>query len=299
MARSVSNPIVSERLLLAACLALGCFAAPISARADAKQCIASNEKGNTLRKEGKLAAARDAFAVCAVESCPKMIREECGRLLTQVNGVIPSLVFAVKDASGNDTSRVKVSIDGVDVAQSLDGRGIPVDPGEHRVVLTAEDGSSKEFSVVAREGEQNRRVDVDFQKPQSEEVEPTAPATEPSAPAETDQPTKSGPPVAAWILGGVGVVALGGFAYFALDGKKKENDLESECAPNCPQSDVDDMRKSYLFADIALGVSVVSLGAATYLFLTSSPKKQPSAGVGIPSVKVSPRSAGLTWGGTF
>lgn len=295
MAPSVSNRIVSERLLLVACVALGCFVTPGQARADAKQCIASNEKGNSLRKEGKLAAARDEFAVCAVETCPQMIREECGRLLTQVNGVIPSLVFAAKDAAGNDTTKVTVEIDGVEVAKSLDGRGIPVDPGEHRVVLKAADGSEKELSIVAREGEKNRRVDVDFQKPSADEP---VPVEEPDAPPESDQPTKTGPPVAAWILGGVGVVALGGFAYFALDGKKKENDLESNCAPNCAQSKVDEMRKSYLFADIALGVSVVSLGAATYLFLSSS-SKQPKAGVSAPTVAAGPRSLGVSWGGSF
>ncbi len=295
MARNVSNRIASERALGLLCLALA-FATPRAAHADAKQCISSNEKANALRKDGKLRAARDEFAACAVDSCPKMVREECGRLLTQINAAIPSLVFAATDANGNDITKAKVELDGENVTDSLDGRSIAVDPGEHHVVLTTEDGITKEVDVVAREGERNRRVDIKLASP-SEEPEPPVVAPTPQEPPAQDS-SRGGPPVAAWILGGVGVVAVGGFALFALDGKSKEKDLKDQCAPNCDQGHVDKMRKSYLFADISLGVAVVSLGAATYLFVSSSPKKE-KVGVTPPVIAVGPRSAGVSWGGRF
>jgi hypothetical protein len=76
-------------------------------------------------------------------------------------------------------------------------------------------------------------------------------------------------PTAAWVLGGVGAAALGSFVGFALSGRAKENDMMSSCAPYCSQQDEDTMRRRYLVADISLGVSLVSLGAAAYLVLSS------------------------------
>jgi hypothetical protein len=77
-------------------------------------------------------------------------------------------------------------------------------------------------------------------------------------------------PTLSWILGGVGVVAAGAFAYFAVSGRSQETDLANTCSPRCPSDDVTGLRHSYLAADISWGVGVVSLGAAVLLALRSS-----------------------------
>jgi hypothetical protein len=74
------------------------------------------------------------------------------------------------------------------------------------------------------------------------------------------------------ISGGVAVVALGAFTYFALSGNAIQSDLEA-CKPNCQNpDDLDRMHARYLMADISLGVALVSVGVGAYVWL-----KEPKA----------------------
>jgi hypothetical protein len=68
---------------------------------------------------------------------------------------------------------------------------------------------------------------------------------------------------------GIGVVGLAGFVTFASLGKSEQRELEATCAPDCVRGDVDAVRTKYLVADVSLGVAVVSLGVAGYLWLTA------------------------------
>ncbi len=88
------------------------------------------------------------------------------------------------------------------------------------------------------------------------------------------QPSK--PPVVAYVLAGVGVAALGGFAAFAITGKSAQSAMDG-CKPNCTRAQLDKMRLRYLLADISLGVGVVSLGAGGYLYFSASREPSGSA----------------------
>ena len=73
-----------------------------------------------------------------------------------------------------------------------------------------------------------------------------------------------------WLTAGVLLgVGLGGFAYFGYRGLSTKSDLDDQkCKPACPQERVDEGNRQFLIADISLGVGVVALGAATYLWLS-------------------------------
>jgi hypothetical protein len=75
-------------------------------------------------------------------------------------------------------------------------------------------------------------------------------------------------PGSAIVLGAAGVLALGGFAYFAASGVSSENELASKCAPTCDPSQVDPIKRRYLVADVMLVSGVLALAAATWIFLT-------------------------------
>jgi hypothetical protein len=123
-----------------------------------------------------------------------------------------------------------------------------------------------EQAVVVREREKGRSVMVDFgSQPQA------APPEAPPAPSGG----KGGPPLAAWVLAGVGAVGLGGFAYFGLTGASDASNLRNTCAPRCSSSSVSDVRQKLLFADISLGAGVVSLAVAGVLLLTSGHHEEP------------------------
>ena len=81
---------------------------------------------------------------------------------------------------------------------------------------------------------------------------------------------------------------LGAFAFFALTGKSDEDGLACADTKTCTDDDIDPIKQKYLFADIGLGVGVVSLGLATYFFL-----KPLGRGEGMLRLKTVP--GGCTW----
>jgi hypothetical protein len=274
MAASVSTWSVSEprraarharplgaALALALALTVLLRARPAAAE-DAASCIAANDSGNDFRVRGQLIAAKAEFLKCTAASCPEIIRQECAGAVTRVEASTPTIVIAVTDADGKDVSAGRMFVDGVERADAHTGRSIALDPGEHRIRFGASDGRGAEASFVAREGEKNRTVRIALPGAAG----PRSPATVvPGDRTDSDKPSWT-----AWAAGGAGVAALGSFALFALSGKAQERDLEQRCAPDCPDAEVDELYRKYLFADVSLGVSVVALGVATYLFLESS-----------------------------
>ncbi|WP_437932449.1 hypothetical protein WMF37_25380 [Sorangium sp. So ce291] len=88
---------------------------------------------------------------------------------------------------------------------------------------------------------------------------PTAPTAPPAPPAV--------PPLA-WAAGGLGVAGLGVFAVVGALSLDAEAELRATCAPRCPGDDVRAIRVQHAVADVGLGVGVVALGAAAWLYLT-------------------------------
>jgi hypothetical protein len=134
--------------------------------------------------------------------------------------------------------------------------------------FVAESGATTEQTLVARQGEKNRKVVVEFHTKAPPATQPPPAIPSASSSEEPDSKATRPTPVLVYVLGGVGVAALGSFAFFAASGKQKENEMFDECAPGCPQEDADSMRTRYLIADVSLGVSLLSLGTATVLYFT-------------------------------
>jgi hypothetical protein len=73
--------------------------------------------------------------------------------------------------------------------------------------------------------------------------------------------------VLAYVFGGTALVALGAFSVFALKGIRDRAALIDDCKPSCASSDIDRVHNTFLVADVALAVGLVSGGLATYFFL--------------------------------
>jgi hypothetical protein len=262
-------------------LALACslclLAAPSLAQTGGKhneikqQCAAAYVEAQTLRKEGALLSARDKLITCGRDECSSAIKNECAQWLSEVNASIPSIVVVAKDQAGKETLAVKVHVGGSLVKDGLDAKAIELDPGSHLLRLELAGAAPIEQEIVLQEGRKHRLVEVSWQTESSAVV---APPAEPELPP--DRPiAEPGPPVLAYVLAGVGAVALAGTGYFWLTAASDKSDLDS-CKPGCDQEDVDAVEQKRLFGDIALGVGIVSLGAAAYLWLGSS-KAAPAA----------------------
>jgi hypothetical protein len=232
-----------------------------AAEPDLAACVGTYEQGQQARRHGELRRAREELLVCARAPCPKEMWPDCQQWLEEIEQQMPSVVLAARDRGGHDVIDAKVYVDGAPFADRLDSRAVDIDPGEHTFRFVWGGRPPIEERVTVREGEKARVLTVEF------ESRPSAPPPSPSSTASPRRVRHVAP--GAWVAGGVGVAALGAFAYFGLTGRSEYFNLEHVCAPYCSSSTVAPTRTKFLVADVSLGVAVVSLGVAAYLFLAS------------------------------
>jgi hypothetical protein len=202
---------MTRAFLLAAAVGLSFTAVspPVHA-ADAKaECIAAADQGQSLRDEGRYGLARETFARCARDVCPKVVAQSCNRWLHETDEATPTVVLGAKDDTGQDLTNAQVTLDGSLLAESLDGKPVQVDPGQHIFRFTRPGSDPAEATVVLRAGERNRVIGVTLKPPVAVTSEPPT-AGEP----EPGPSFFSRRNVTSLSLLVLGAVAIGGGAYF-------------------------------------------------------------------------------------
>ena len=232
--------------------------------ADGDPCLVAPVDGQKLQRAGKLLEARERFEVCAVKSCPSEIVDSCVRWMKQVDDALPSVVVAARDEKGRDLTDVRVSIDDGAPAD-LGARATRLDPGAHRFVFRRDGSADVEMQVVLREGEKNREVLATFRAPAD-----LAGATPTESAAQSERPV----PALVWVVGGLGVAAVASFATFGALGVAERN--ADHCDTGCTQDQKNGVDSKYLVANISLGVGVVALAVATWLYLSRPAVVAPS-----------------------
>jgi hypothetical protein len=261
-------PAALTALAPAAALVLG--ASPALAAEPAKvACARAAEDGQRLRAAGQLREALSRFTVCAQERCPGLIRTDCSAWRVEVDAALPSIVVRATagEAPGRELLDVEIEVDGEVATRRLDGRALPLDPGEHRFVFRAPGRARVERSVLIRVGEKHRLLEVALPPEGSPLATPPArvdvASAAPAAAAPRPPRPRAGPGV--WALAGVGAVGLAGFAYFGLTGYADVRSMRTGCKPGCPPADVDAARTKLLVADLSLAAGLVALGGAAWL----------------------------------
>jgi hypothetical protein len=230
------------------------------AHADEKgACVDAYKEAQVRRNAGALRQAREALLVCSRDACPAIVKSDCVPWLGEVTRGIASIAVDAVGADGKPIDDVTVSADGELLASRLDGRAIDVDPGERVLRFESAGAPPVELRVLLKHGERDHPVRVTFAgtsgPPPSDRL--------PHEAAADARPI----PTSALVFGGVGVLGVAGFALFGLAGNAKKSDLDaSGCYPACSPSDVSTGKTDYIVADVSLGVGVVSLALATYLF---------------------------------
>ena len=214
-----------------------------------QQCLDAHVQAQEVRQAGKLRLAREYLKMCAHPSCPALVKDDCVPWLAEVSKQIPSVTVELQ-AEGLDPTGARVLLDGEAI---LPGNTVEVDPGEHTIQIEAEGHEAFRRTLRVEEGKQERVIGALRRK---EEAPPPA------------EPRSRTVPL---VLGGLGVVGLGAFAYLGITGKSQEEELKL-CKPFCDPARVDAVSRRYLVANVALGVGVVALGTATYLWLRKPPK---------------------------
>lgn len=252
-------------------------------------CLEQHVNSQRLRQERKLLEARDALVSCAGYECPVIVRRDCLNWLEELRREVPSLVFRVS-VDGRSTADAKVFLDGELVAEQLDGRAIEVNPGLHTVRYEVGALPPLEQEVIVTEGERFRVVEGAFVSPV--EAEPEAPAAGTGQPPPATEVQYERPvPMAAYVLGGVGVAALATGAGFGVATLTLESDMKKRCADRCTQDAIDALEQRALIADIALGVGAASVVAAGLIYFL-----RPERPVNSPEVDVAvgPHSVGAS-----
>ena len=245
-------------------------APPADPQSEVTVCVQAAEEAQSLRSEHKLLAARARFLACAQAACPAVVRSDCSVWLSDVERLLPSVVVSAKDSHGAELIDVRVLVDGELLTNRLDGLAQPVDPGIRLFRFERQGVAPVEQQVVIREGERGRRLSVLLAAPDPKPLPPVQP------PAPSGPPY---PPVATYVFGGIGVAALGSFAYFGMKGRGNASELAKGCGKDktCTEDQVAPVRTQLLVADVSLGIGLVALGTAVYFLVANAPpKKKPS-----------------------
>jgi len=259
---------------LGVCAALVLATAASPALADAKACSESFEKAQYLKKDGKLTSAREQALVCAREGCPGFMRDECTKMVGEIDAAQPSVIFAVRDAKGADLADVRVEVDGAAFAERLNGSAMPLDPGEHTLRFQHAGDAPLEQHVIIRITEKNRVISAQF--PATAQTSSTT-TTEQSSSARSTR----GPLWPGFVVAGVGL-ALGGVSIaLGLDAQSTVNRMRTTCAPACAHSDVSAVDTQLIVSDVLLVAGIAAVGVATVLFILRPGGHEERATVGI------------------
>ncbi|MGC4091036.1 MAG: hypothetical protein QM756_24810 [Polyangiaceae bacterium] len=278
--------------------------AALAADPSTSDCLTAHEASLKADTEHKLRSERKELLICAARSCPNDIRKECLRRVDEVNASMPTLVFEVKDAAGNDLSAVRVTVDGEVLAERLDGTALSIDPGEHTFAFESAGQPSVNKRLMIRESEKDRRETVQLvaaaepapanaslAPAASPVTAPPAPAPAPASPASEPSSSFPGQRVAAIVSAGVGVVGIGVGSVFGLTAMSRKKDAEKVCPDVC-EDDAGvkawkDARSAGNLATVGFIVGGVGLAAAAVLWFTAPQTSgQAQVGFGLDGVRV-------------
>jgi hypothetical protein len=275
-----------------AAVAVGCLAAVsfASGRAAAQEptkqeCVAANESAQDLQRSEKLLEARGQLQTCAAKACPRAVRQDCTDRLHAVESALPTVLFVLKDAGGEDVTPATLTVDGVLVPAALEGTPIPIDPGQHTLTFSLQRRAPVVLRLSLNEGDHVQR-EVLFKAP-------AAVAARPATDGPGEAPAIAGVPAAprseshtgfvrrlGWTAIGAGAAGVVLGSVFGFIGLGKQSSLKSACQGNgaCPpssQSDIEALHVDAVASNISFGVGILGLGTGTALLLIFPEATQP------------------------
>jgi len=291
------KPEGRPRLVGIACAVCACLAGPVHAQDDAKRaCASAFSSAQRLMRSGDLLEAKKKLVLCGGPDCPEIMHADCQQWLSSVEASMPTVVFQVSSAAGTSPEAVRMSLDGAE-AMALDGRALPVNPGEHEVVFEANGFRTSSRHIVVSEGEKLRRELVVLEPTPVPKVTTELPAKRlvtSSQPARAPASRHLTVPV---IVAASGAVLAGaGAVYFGLKARSDERDLDT-CRPSCTRDTVDHVKYQYVWANLSIGLAAAGVTTATVLWLASG--KSAASTTTTVGLNAGPNLLGLSATGSF
>lgn len=192
-----------------------------------------------------------------------------------------------------------VKRDGLFVGRGSIGLPIAVDPGEHVITASAPGFEDWSTSITIAADNDAKAVTI----PPLRKKEAGA-----GAPSEGEETSSSPRRIAGFVVGGVGVAALGVGAVFGILAIGDKSDAD----PLCPDkkcsaagfAQIDAASQKALVSTIGLGLGVAAVGAGVALIVTGGPSKTGAARGAAPIIarvfpSAGPGGGGLTVAGSF
>jgi hypothetical protein len=229
-------------------------------------------------RQGKIATAWTEFkeALGAAKQDARQDRIDAAQEhIAALEPKLPFLTLSVTSAAPGQ----EVHLDGNAIRQAAWGTPVAIDPGAHELKATAPGRKPWQGAFTVAVGERLTQTVPAL------DVQPDAPVAAATSSSPTqDQPKSagSGSKTAGFIIGGVGVVALGVGTAFGIRALSKKADSDEECPTDttCSEDGVtynDQAKTAAWIANIGIGVGLVGIGVGTYLILTSGGREERSA----------------------
>lgn len=245
------NRVLRPRLhFLLLLLLLNLFSVGAGAQDMVDQCISASSSGQRLRDAGDLIGAEQKFVLCASISCPQVIRRDCQEWVSELGPGIPTILIQLK---GESSEKGRVLLDGRQIRVS--SAPLRLNPGRHELVweIDGRESATQYFTVEA--GMARKTV----------ELTPGAVIIKPEVPPPVQAEREPLIPTASWIVGGVGVAAIGAFSVLGILAKTEYDRLAGTCMTSCTDAEISQAKSLAIAADVALGVGVASIATAVVL----------------------------------
>jgi hypothetical protein len=236
-------------------------------------CLQAHRDSQRLMRSASLIEAKHAMATCAARICPALVQTDCAGWLTDIDREIPSVVLRVR-VDGIERYDATVKVNGADIADAL-GKPLALNPGRYEFEVHEKGFAPQNRTVELAQREKYKFVAVDFTTPRESSTESRRVPEASQAPPAPKRPV----PTLTWVLGGIGIVGLGGFAALATTTVNRENALRDSCAPECDDKDARALKIRYLAGDISLGVGAAALVGATVFYFTRPVARSDKAGL--------------------
>lgn len=190
----------------------------------------------------------------------------------------------------------KVTRDGVSLGRASLGIALPLDPGEHVIVVTTDGGTREQKVTVVRGDHKAVTLELPVSGPSSTTPTPVAQPTI----AQTVEPPPKDEPKASSHVGfslamlGIGVAGLGAGAITGALTIGKKADIDKHCIGTVCSAQgkaaADDSKTLGAISTVAFIVGVVATSVSVVLFVTEPKKNKPQA-----AILVGPTGAGALW----
>jgi serine/threonine-protein kinase len=270
-------------------------------------------------KAGRTASAWATFreAADAAEAAREPMRARTGReRATRLEPVLARLTIQL----GPDNERIQglsVERGGQTMQAATWNVPVPIDPGDQLIAVSAPgyEAWSTTVTVPARAASLSVTVPPLKKNPEAEKAAAPAEGAPPAAPASPDNARTDASPtpppvseqngdtqrIAAYVVGGAGIVGIGVGSFFGLRAISKSNDANKQC-PRGFQCDTllgatltDDAKSAATISNVAFSVGAAALVGGVVLYLTAPSKPAPATAM----VRAHLRPTGVTLEGTF